>query len=78
MPDRGKTATVASVRQDLSPVPAAPGDVKIKTTIKRRKSPPPRRNEPKAVIRRACKDRLCSIRSTILERRLPMLDEADL
>lgn len=46
MPERGKTATLASVRQDLSPVPAMPGDVKIKTPIKRRNSLPPRRKEP--------------------------------
>ena len=33
VPERGKTATPASVRQDLSPVPAMPGDAKIRSML---------------------------------------------
>ena len=65
MPERGKTAPLASVRQDLSPVPAMPGGAEIKTPIKRRNSLPSRRKEPIAdtqADRSTEAARLCSVR----------------
>ena len=50
MPARGKTATLASVRQDLSPVPAMPGDGQNNTPLHRRNSQPSTQKEPIAVI----------------------------